>query len=144
MLERIEDDDREMGEVTFVACSHSEPVKVSSGRNHRVLREGVRMTKDQAGVFAKAPPIHGEHLVGGLDLIYPPRQFRSLGGVLSASELYADLQFGKNNSRDKHAVGGELLKPRADPAVWSRLPQLGHDVGVQEIASHRISREAGS
>lgn len=69
MLERIEDGDGEMGEVTFIACSHGETVKVSSGCNHRVLREGIRMTMDQAGVFAKAAPIHGKNLVGGLDLI---------------------------------------------------------------------------
>ena len=46
ILERIEDDDGEMREVTFVACSHSEPVKVSSGCDHRVLREGVRLAMD--------------------------------------------------------------------------------------------------
>src|SRR5215469_6643978 len=124
MLERIEDGDREMSEVTFVACSHGEPVNVSTGRNHRVLRKGVRMAMDEASVFAKAAPVHGQHLVGGLDVIYPQGQFRSFVRVLSASELDTGLQFGKNNSRHKHAVRGELLDPRANPAVWPRFPQL--------------------
>jgi hypothetical protein len=131
--EGAEDGNSKVSKIAFVARRHGESLNACSAGDHGVLGQGIGPRVDQAGIFAKASYIHGQHLG---TLFQPCRPYFDLvcfRRVRPAGQLYAPLYLTESDRRKEPLFQPEALDPGNRPAMRFGFAQLGNDVRVDQV-----------
>src|SRR5271170_7845951 len=135
-FERVEDLYPEALEILFVSRSDAEPVDSGGRCDHSILPQRVGLPGHQARPLPETSWIHGHKGERPLHGSQPRLDLAGLGGVPSARQLHAGLQFSHCHRRKKNLLDSKGLQPGHNRPVRLGLAQFGNHVCVQQIANH--------
>jgi hypothetical protein len=104
ILERIENADVELLEISFISGRDDQIVDAGRRGNHGVLDEIAGFSMHDTAPIAKASGIQREYLIGCDELLNPELDFGCFGGILLPGSLDAELKFADGYGRKKHVM----------------------------------------
>ena len=106
------------------------------GCDHAIFEQVIRLVSHQSRPFTKAKRIHGEHLGGCFQAVYPPFDLVCFCGITIANYLYPVLQFGESHRRDQNLIRPQTGYPSRNGGMRLGLARLRDDVRIQKVSFH--------
>lgn len=142
MCERIECFNAKLVKVADVSRYDDEPMLHRCRGNHGILHQSVGTLMHQLGPYSKRCGVKRKNVAGGQYSVQPSFEFFRLGDILLSSKLNACLNLSNGDGRKVELIGGHVLNPDQDRPIGSKPPQLGNNVGIQQI--HMLTAVAAS
>src|ERR1700686_1508582 len=138
-LKWVEGSNVELLEVSFISGRNNQSVHPRGRGDHRVFEQVGRLAMHNAGPFPKAGHVHGQHLIGGRQVIDPPLEFVGLRRVMTPRPLDPRLQFAQRYGGQKQHPLFHGIEPRRHRSVRTRLAHFGNYIRIEQVPIHSNS-----